>query len=273
MAPQALRHHRPALRQRPVPHRAHHSNPSRPTSGSASSACAATSAISSCADDAHGAPIMLKAAGRGNHVRRRWLRASRPTAPRYLSGFHIGFDHWYSTRLAGKHRAFPSDIYRRLKHADLIYVKPVEQFYDPVKGMFLRRPLHQGRMSRTATRRTNTPTLARSAASSIRPPISSILISTLSGAKPVLQTSDHYFLQAVRSEVCRIPERWLETPERLQSQVREQGSRVARPARVTKPSGTGTSRAMLRTSAFRSRTRRASSSTCGWMLRSAISLR
>ena len=56
--------------------------------------------------------------------------------PRYLEGFHIGFDHWYSTD-SPENTELSQDIYRRLKEAGLIYVKPVEQFYDPVKGMFL----------------------------------------------------------------------------------------------------------------------------------------
>ena len=88
-----------------------------------------------CADDAHGAPIMLKA--EAEHISPQELVA-RIVAdrPRYLEGFHIGFDHWYSTD-SPENTALSQDIYRRLKAAGLIYVKAVEQFYDPVKGMFL----------------------------------------------------------------------------------------------------------------------------------------
>ncbi|MDB6086389.1 MAG: metG, partial [Gammaproteobacteria bacterium] len=48
------------------------------------------------ADDAHGAPIMLKAEAEGISPQELVARitADRPT---YLQGFHIGFDHWYST--------------------------------------------------------------------------------------------------------------------------------------------------------------------------------
>jgi methionyl-tRNA synthetase len=88
-----------------------------------------------CADDAHGAPIMLKAEAEGvtpeELVRR--IAADRP---RYLQGFHISFDHWHSTH-SPENEALSQDIYRRLKQAGFVYTRPVEQFYDPVKGMFL----------------------------------------------------------------------------------------------------------------------------------------
>src|SRR4051794_32092460 len=88
-----------------------------------------------CADDTHGAPIMLKAEAEGitpeELVRR--IAADRP---RYLDGFHISFDHWHSTH-SPENFELSTRIYRQLHAAGLIYVKPVEQFYDPVKQMFL----------------------------------------------------------------------------------------------------------------------------------------
>src|SRR5688500_13608890 len=88
-----------------------------------------------CADDTHGAPVMLKAEAEGitpeELVRR--IAAGRP---QYLQRFHISFDHWYSTH-SPENFELSTEIYRKLKAADLIYVKPVEQFFDPVKQMFL----------------------------------------------------------------------------------------------------------------------------------------
>ncbi len=87
------------------------------------------------ADDTHGAPIMLKAEAEGitpeELVRR--IAAGRP---QYLEGFHLSFDHWHSTH-SPENFELSIDIYRKLKAAGLIYVKPVEQFFDPVKQMFL----------------------------------------------------------------------------------------------------------------------------------------
>ena len=87
------------------------------------------------ADDAHGAPIMLKAEAEGITPQQLIARIGADR-PRYLEGFHLSFDHWHSTDSPENVR-LSQDIYARLKAAGLVYVKAVEQFYDPVKGMFL----------------------------------------------------------------------------------------------------------------------------------------
>jgi len=79
--------------------------------------------------------------------------------PKYLQGFHLGFDHWYSTD-SPENVALSQDIYRRLKAAGLIYVKPVEQFYDPVKGMFLADRYIKGRVPQLPREKISTPTHA-----------------------------------------------------------------------------------------------------------------
>ena len=57
------------------------------------------------ADDAHGAPIMLKAESRRHHARSSWSRASPRTAPQYLEGFHIALRSLALDALAGEHRS------------------------------------------------------------------------------------------------------------------------------------------------------------------------
>src|SRR5258708_20101596 len=54
----------------------------------------------------------------------------------YLGGFHIEFDNWHSTH-SKENTELSQDIYRKLDKAGLVYKKTVEQFFDPVKGMFL----------------------------------------------------------------------------------------------------------------------------------------
>ena len=88
-----------------------------------------------CADDAHGAPIMLKAQSEGITPRQLVERIAADR-PRYLEGFHLSFDHWHTTD-SPENTELSQDIYLRLKAAGLIYAAPVEQFYDPVKQMFL----------------------------------------------------------------------------------------------------------------------------------------
>ena len=97
-----------------------------------------------CADDAHGAPIMLKAQAEGISPQQLVARIASER-PKYLQGFHLSFDNWHSTD-STENTELSQDIYRRLKAAGLIYSKAVEQFFDPVKGMFLAGPLHKGRM-------------------------------------------------------------------------------------------------------------------------------
>ncbi|HUI60623.1 MAG TPA: methionine--tRNA ligase, partial [Steroidobacteraceae bacterium] len=169
-----------------------------------------------CADDAHGAPIMLKAQAEGITPQQLIARIAADR-PRYLQGFHIGFDHWYSTDSA-ENVALSQDIYRRLKAAGLIYVKPVEQFYDPVKGMFLADRYIKGECPNCHAKDqyadacevcsiVNTPT------DLIEP------YSTLSGAKPEMRTSDHFFFRLSDPKCVEFLGGWLETPGRLQPQV------------------------------------------------------
>jgi len=55
---------------------------------------------------------------------------------RYLDGFHIAHDNWHSTH-SKENTELSQDIYRKLDKAGLVYSKSIEQFFDPVKGMFL----------------------------------------------------------------------------------------------------------------------------------------
>jgi methionyl-tRNA synthetase len=168
------------------------------------------------ADDAHGAPIMLKAEEEGITPQALVARIAADR-PRYLKGFHIGFDHWYSTD-SPENTELSQDVYQRLKKAGLIYVKPVEQFYDPVKGMFLADRYIKGECPNCHTKdqyadACEVCSIVNSPADLINP------YSTLSGAKPVLQTSDHFFFKLSDPKCVEFLKAWLETPDRLQSQV------------------------------------------------------
>ena len=71
------------------------------------------------ADDAHGAPIMLKAEAEGISPQQLVARIAAGR-PKYLQGFHLSFDHWHSTD-SPENVALSQDIYRRLKAAGLFY--------------------------------------------------------------------------------------------------------------------------------------------------------
>jgi len=169
-----------------------------------------------CADDAHGAPIMLKAEGEGITPQELVARIAAGR-PQYLQGFHISFDHWHSTD-SPENVALSQDIYARLKKAGLVYVKPVEQFYDPVKGMFLPDRYIKGECPNCHSKDQYGD--ACEVCSTVYSPTELINpYSTLSGTKPVLKTSDHYFFQLSNPRCVEFVRSWLDTPGRLQQQV------------------------------------------------------
>ena len=131
-----VRHHRAALRQRPVPHRPHHGvHPGRhlgalPADAGPRGALRLRRRHARRADHAQGR-------GRGHHAAGSWSAASPPTRPKYLDGFHVSFDNWHSTD-SPENVELSQDIYRKLRdRGPRSAPRTVEQFYDPVKGMFL----------------------------------------------------------------------------------------------------------------------------------------
>ncbi|MBV9345829.1 MAG: methionine--tRNA ligase [Gammaproteobacteria bacterium] len=168
------------------------------------------------ADDAHGAPIMLKAEEQGippqELVRR--IAADRP---RYLTGFHLSFDHWYTTDSA-ENTELSQEIYRRLQAAGLIYQKRVEQFYDPVKGMFLPDRYIKGECPSCHSKDQYGD--ACEVCSSVYAPTDLIEpYSTLSGARPELRSSEHFFFRLSDPQCVAFLAAWLDAPGRLQVQV------------------------------------------------------
>ncbi|HTG98223.1 MAG TPA: methionine--tRNA ligase [Burkholderiales bacterium] len=168
------------------------------------------------ADDAHGAPIMLAAekAGKSPEAFVDEIAKGRKA---YLDGFHIVYDNWHSTH-SPENTELSQDIYRRLKRGGLVYTKPVEQFFDPVKGMFLADRYIKGECPNCGAKDQygdaceNCSTVY--SATALKNPYS-----TLSGAKPVLKSSQHHFFRLSDPKCKAFVRQWLETPQRLQSQV------------------------------------------------------
>lgn len=144
------------------------------------------------ADDAHGAPIMI-AAQKVNKTPQQFVADIAAGRKPYLDGFHISFDHWSSTDSPENHELAQA-IYRELKAQGLIDVRPVEQFFDPEKGMFLADRFIKGECPKCAAKDQYGDSCevcgAVYAPTELKNPYSS-----LSGATPVLKTSDHYFFR------------------------------------------------------------------------------
>ncbi len=169
-----------------------------------------------CADDAHGAPIMLKAEAEGITPKQLVDRIAAER-PKYLEGFHIAFDNWHSTD-SPENTELSQDIYRRLKAAGLIYTKAIEQFYDPVKNMFLADRYIKGECPKCGAKDQYGD--ACEVCGSVYSPTDLINpYSTLTGATPVLKTSDHYFFRLSDAKCVDFLKTWINEPGRLQPQV------------------------------------------------------
>ncbi len=168
-----------------------------------------------CADDAHGVPTML-AAEKAGKTPEEFIAPINAGRARYLDGFLLKFDHWHSTH-SPENTALSRDIYGRLKAAGLIYTKPIEQFFDPVKGMFLPDRYIKGECPKCGAKDQygdacevcstfNSPT-------DLRNPYS-----TLSGARPELRTSEHFFFKLSDPRCVEFLRHWI-ADERLQPEV------------------------------------------------------
>ena len=168
------------------------------------------------ADDAHGAPIMLKAESEGISPQQLIARIAAGR-PRYLQGFHLSFDHWHSTD-SPENTQLSQDVYARLKTAGLVYRKAVEQFYDPVKGMFLADRYIKGECPNCHSKDQYGD--ACEVCSTVYAPTDLINpYSALTGARPVLKVSEHFFFRLSDPQCVAFLEQWLGTPGRLQPQV------------------------------------------------------
>jgi methionyl-tRNA synthetase len=158
-----------------------------------------------CADDAHGAPIMI-AAEKADKTPQQFVADIAAGRKAYLDGFHISFDNWHSTDGPENHQ-LAQDIYRALRKAGLIYTRHIEQFFDPVKNMFLPDRYIKGECPRCGAKdqygdscevcgAVYTPTELKNP------------YSALSGARPELRSSEHHFFQLSSPRCVQFLEQW-----------------------------------------------------------------
>ena len=170
-----------------------------------------------CADDAHGAPIMI-AAEKAGVTPQEFVARIASGRKQYLDGFHIGFDNWHSTDGEENHQ-LSQDIYRRLRdNAKLITTRTVEQFYDPVKNMFLPDRYIKGECPKCGAKDQYGDSCevcsAVYAPTELKNPYS-----TLTGAAPVMKSSEHYFFQLSDPKCGQFLRDWALSPTRLQPEV------------------------------------------------------
>ena len=88
-----------------------------------------------CADDAHGAPVMLRAENEGLPPEE-LIGKMRAAHIRDFAAFHVDFHNYHTTHSA-ENEALAVGVYRALREKQLITERPVSQLYDAKKGMFL----------------------------------------------------------------------------------------------------------------------------------------
>jgi len=145
-----------------------------------------------CADDTHGTPVMLRAETEGitpeQLIDRVWHEHKSA-----FEGFHVEFDHYGSTN-SDETRGFAEEIYRRLKAASLIEVRSVEQFYDPVKNMFLPDRFIKGECPKCHAKDQYGDN-CEACGSTYSPTELINPYSSVSGAQPEQRSSEHYFFK------------------------------------------------------------------------------
>jgi methionyl-tRNA synthetase len=169
-----------------------------------------------CADDAHGAPIMI-AAEKAGKTPQAFVGEIAAGRQRYLDGFHIAFDNWSSTDSAENH-VLAKEVYLALRKNELIDVKTIEQFFDPVKAMFLPDRYIKGECPKCGTKDQYGDSCEVCGAvyspTELKNPYS-----TLTGATPVMRSSEHYFFRLSDPRCVQFLEQWTNESGRLQPEV------------------------------------------------------
>ena len=150
-----------------------------------------------CADDTHGTPIMLRAEKEGI-TPEALIDAVHKEHSADFKEFLVEFDNYYSTN-SDENKTLSQTIYKKLKAAGKITTKTIEQFYDPVKNMFLPDRFIKGECPKCHAKdqygdncevcgATYNPTELINAYSAV------------SGAAPIRKETEHYFFKLSECE-------------------------------------------------------------------------
>ena len=177
------------------------------------------------ADDTHGAPIMIAAEKAGKTPQQFVADIAAGRKP-YLDGFHIAFDNWHSTDAPENHE-LARQIYRDLRDiptsagGSLIEVRTVEQFFDPEKNMFLPDRFIKGECPKCHAKDQYGDNCEVCGA--VYAPTDLINpFSALSGAKPELKTSEHFFFKLSDPRCVEFLTQWTQDGK-LQPEVANKG--------------------------------------------------
>jgi methionyl-tRNA synthetase len=174
-----------------------------------------------CADDTHGAPIMI-AAEKAGKTPQEFVAEIAATRREYIDGFNLSLDHWHTTD-SPENVELAQDIYKKLKANGFIATKTIEQFYDPVKGMFLPDRYIKGECPKCGAKDQYGDSCevcgAVYAPTDLKNPYS-----TLSGATPEMRSSEHFFFKLSDPKCVEFLREWTTSDDRhgvprLQSEI------------------------------------------------------
>lgn len=145
-----------------------------------------------CADDTHGTPVMLAAQKQGI-APEDMIAKVREEHLADFTGFNIGYDNYYSTH-SPENKQFSQDIYRALKANGKIESRVIEQLFDPEKQMFLPDRFVKGECPKCHAHDQYGDNCE--VCGTTYPPTELINpYSAVSGAKPELRESEHFFFK------------------------------------------------------------------------------
>ncbi len=181
-----------------------------------------------CADDTHGTPIML-AAEKAGLTPEQFVAPLQIAHERDFKDFSVAFDHYHSTH-SPENQSITESIYTALRMRGAIRARSVEQFYDPVKAMFLPDRYVKGECPKCGTADQYGDNCencgATYAPTDLKNPYS-----VISGARPEMRASEHYFFELAQfqefltSFLADAPgnegEPWLDTHSGVRAKLRE----------------------------------------------------
>jgi methionyl-tRNA synthetase len=167
-----------------------------------------------CADDAHGSPIMLRAQKEEispeQLIARVWLEHKQD-----FDSFNISFDKYHSTH-SPENETLAAEIYNKLQANNLIYTKNIEQAYDPVQNMFLPDRFIKGECPKCGAKDQYGDNCEVCGAT-YNPTDLINSYSVVSGAKPILKDSVHYFFQLSDARCVEFLQKWIHNLEQIEA--------------------------------------------------------
>ena len=169
-----------------------------------------------CADDTHGTPVMLKAEQENLSPEQLIERVHKEHSQDFYD-FGIQFDNYYSTN-SPENRQLCEEIFNSLSDAGLIDEKEVEQFYDPLKQMFLPDRYVKGTCPKCKTPDQYGDS-CEACGATYSPTDLIEPYSTVSGAKPDRKTSTHLFFKLSDARCEHFLREFTQNTDRLQPEA------------------------------------------------------